>query len=468
MNQHSFPHKGICFWSLALLFFSCQLPPQAEKVDLALEGGWVLCADSLDHRWESGLVLVKNGIIVYVGPMNQAPSYSAAEIIDCRGKLVTPGWINTHGHAAMSLFRGLADDVALQSWLEDHIWPAEARFMTAENVRIGTRLAILDMLSHGVTAFADMYFFEDEVARAAEEMGIRVLIGEGVLSFPTPSSPTGHDAILRTAELARQWKGHPLVEVSVAPHSPYATSESLLRACDSLARAEGLLLQIHVSETRSERDNSLHAHGSTPVAWLDSLGLLHAGTLAAHAVHLSPADIRRLANNRVAVAHCPESNLKLGSGICPVPDLRAAGVTVAVGTDGAASNNDLNLLQELQTGSKLQKGVREDPTILPAVEWLRMGTIEGAKALGMEAVTGSIEVGKSADLLVYRLDQPHAVPMYDPVSHLIYVLNSSDLERVWIRGESVWANGRALKADQAAILAEAQAVAAKIRSQRSQ
>ena len=437
-------------------------------MDLALEGGWVLCADSLDNRWESGLVLVQNGLITYAGPMEGAPAYSATEVIDCRGKLISPGWVNTHGHAAMTLFRGMADDVALQSWLQDHIWPAEAKFMTAEHVRAGTRLAILDMLSHGVTTFADMYFFEEEVARAAEEMGIRVLVGEGVLSFPTPASPTGRDAILRTAELARQWKGHPLVSVSVAPHSPYATSESLLRACDSLARAEGLLLQIHVSETRSERENSLQAHACSPVAWLDSLGMLRRGILAAHSVHLSGDDIRLLSQGRVAVAHCPESNLKLGSGVCPVPDLIAAGVTVGAGTDGAASNNDLNLLQELQTGSKLHKGIREDPTILPAVDWFRMGTIEGAKALGMEAVTGSIEAGKSADLLLYRLDQPHSVPMYDPVSHLINVLSSSDLEQVWIRGESVWANGRAARADHAQILSEAQAIAAKIRSQRGQ
>ncbi|MDP5172760.1 MAG: amidohydrolase [Bacteroidia bacterium] len=437
-----------------------------EIFDRALDGGTILSADAQNSIIEDGLILIREGRIAYVGSKKMAPAYQATQTIDTHGKLICPGWINTHSHAPMTLFRGLADDLPLQQWLEEHIWPAEKAYINPENVKIGARLAILEMIAGGTTTFNDMYFFEDQVAQAAAELGMRAVIGEGILMFPTPSAQTPTEAMILTKHLAETWRGHALVRISVAPHSPYTLSSAQLKACDSLARELGLLLHIHVSETRQEVAQSVAQYGQTPVERLLSLGVLGPHVLAAHCVHLSENDMRIMANQGSAVAHCPESNLKLGSGIAAIPAMIAAGITVAAGTDGAASNNDLDLLEELHTGSKIQKGLHEDPAILSAQDWFRIGTIEGAKALGIEKETGSIEIGKLADLQIYDLHAPHATPMFSPMSHLLYSLQATDLEWVIIHGKPVWKQGKLLTGNQEEIIEEARQIGKQIQSER--
>ncbi len=469
VNQENFPHCIGCFkflflkflylcasfWAAGTYLTSCESPPTDFSHEIAIEGGTILTADTLAPIVSDGLILVRDGEIVYVGPRAEATSYHAAQRIDGEGKLICPGWINTHTHAAMTLFRGLADDLPLATWLQDHIWPAETAVLRPTTVRIGARLAILEMLASGTTTFNDMYFFEEEVAQAAADLGIRALVGEGILMFPSPSASTTSEGMNLANQLFDKWQNHPLVIPTVAPHSPYTLSETQLRACDSMARQRGALLHIHLAETREEVAQSLQTHRLSPVARLQQMGLLRKGVIAAHAVHLSASDISQMAASQIAVAHCPESNLKLGSGVAPIPVCYLAGIPVGVGTDGAASNNNLNMLGELHTAAKLHKGVQENPALLSARDWFLIGTIGGAEALGIHGITGSITVGKCADILVYDLSAPHAMPMYDPFSLLMYSLQPSDLSSVLVQGKLVWQEGQLLTGDQNRILAEA-------------
>ena len=422
----------VIFLLIAIIFNACS--DQTPTVDLAIQGGYILTANENHQNIQDGLILIKQGKITYIGTIKDGPEYVPAERFDAEGMIICPGWVNAHTHAAMTLFRGMADDLPLEEWLTQKIWPAERMFLTAHHSRLGAELAILEQLSHGVTTFADMYFFEDELAELADSLGIRVMIGEGITSFQVPSADSIQESFHLVKQQVERWSGSPFVFVSVAPHSPYAVNEKDLLQCDSLSRALDIPLQIHVSETRHEVEQSVGTFGKSPVRRLAELGLLREGTIIAHCVHPDAEDIRLLRNSRSGIVHCPQSNLKLGSGIAPVAELLTAGVRVAAGTDGAASNNDLDLKAELLTGALLQKGILEDPAILSADDWFRIGNIEGARVLGMDHLIGSLETGKYADLLIYRTDGLSATPMYDPVSHLLYTLDEGDLEAVMIQG----------------------------------
>lgn len=443
---------------------SCAPPRAGEPVDLLIHSALVVTMDSADSVLQDGAVAVKGGEIVAVGESAAVRrEYRGKKTIDGTGRMLVPGLINTHGHAAMTLFRGLADDVPLRTWLEDFIWPAEAEFMNANSVRLGTYLAIAEMLHSGTTTFNDMYFFMDEVGEAAATAGMRAVIGEAVIDGPTPSQQTPQDALRYSEMLARKWKGHPLISVSIAPHAPYTCSPELLQSARMLADRYGLPIHTHLSETEWEMNEILGKYGETPVAHMAHLGLLDGPVIAAHAVVLTDADIDLLAAHGVGVAHNPQSNMKLGSGVSPVAAMLRAGVTVALGTDGAASNNDLDMFGEMDTAAKLHAVATKDPSAMDARTVVAMATRDGATVLGLSDKIGSIEEGKRADLVMIDLDRPHLTPLYDPYSHLVYAVRAGDVHTVIIDGRIVMEDGTLLTIDEAAIMLKASELAAEIR-----
>lgn len=449
----------ICFM-FALVLFSCNSPASSgeskKQVDLAIEGAYVLTMDGERNIYPSGTVLITDDQIVAVGPDSLlAGSYHANERIAGEGMLLMPGMVNTHTHIAMTLFRGLADDMPLQEWLEDFVWPAEAQFMDSTNVRLGTRLALAEMIRAGVTTFCDMYFFADGIAEETKQAGMRALIGEGLLIFPTPSSPTPEVAFQRTRDFIESYREDPLIQPMVAPHSPYACSDSMLRAARALADAYEVPMTIHLAETQREDEDIRNATGNSPTAYLAELGVLAPGLIAAHSVVLSEADIALYQDHGVGVAHCPESNLKLASGIAPIPALRAAGVPVGLGTDGPTSNNNLILMEDLSLAGKIHKVASMDPSVLPAEELLAMATIEGARVLGLDDEVGSLEVGKQADLIAIDLDQPHLTPLFSPYSQIVYAAQGPDVIHVWVAGQCLMRNRQLLTLDETAILRQA-------------
>lgn len=427
-------------------------------------GGTVLTMEAGAAPVENGAVAIDDGRIVAVGPAEEllgpAPS---GEVIDARGCLVVPGLVNTHCHLAMTLLRGIADDIPLKQWLEDHIWPAESRLMTSEVVRIGTRLAAAEQLLAGVTTTTDMYFFGADAAEVLVEVGQRAVVTESLIDYPTPSCPTPEDALARQRELISSLAAHPLVTPSVAAHAPYSVSAGNLVREAELAEEHGVPLQIHLAETRWEVQKLLEEKGMSPVAYLADLGVLSERTLAAHCVHLSPEDIALLAEFEVKVAHNPVSNLKLASGVAPVPALLAAGVTVGLGTDGAASNNTLDLLRDAQLAALLHKGSTGDPTVLPARAVLDMVTGSGARALGLEQRVGTLRPGWEADLVCFSLEGPNATPVYDPYSHLVCAARAGDVRHVLVRGRVVVRERELQTIDLERLRAQAGEVARRVR-----
>lgn len=436
-----------------------------ERVDLLVTGGTVVTMDGGRRVIEDGAVAIRGDSIVAVGPGSEiAAKYSARQRIDARGRIVLPGLINTHGHAPMTLMRGLADDLALHEWLEKYIFPAEARNVTEDYVEWGTKLAIAEMISGGTTTYVDMYYFEDAMARVTKAAGMRAVLGETLLDFPAPDNKTHEQALAYTEQFLKRWQGDPLIHAAVAPHAVYTNSEQSLRNGATLARKYKAPILIHLSETKTENDASLAKHGMTPTAYLEKIGFLGPDVLAAHCVWVDAADIAILAKHEVGCSHNPSSNMKLGSGAAPVVDMLAAGVRVGLGTDGpAGSNNDLNLMEEMDLAAKLQKVIRRDPQALPATQAVEMATIGGARSLHMEKEIGSLEAGKKADLILIRTDAPHAVPMYNLYSHLVFALKASDVETVVIGGRVVMRNRRLLTLDEAEVLAKAQEYAAKVK-----
>ena len=448
----------------AVAILSCAPPRAGEPVDLLIHGALVVTRDAADSVLEDGAVAVKGGEIVAVGPSAAVRrEYRGKKIDDGNGRMLVPGMINTHGHAAMTLFRGLADDMPLKTWLEDFIWPAEAEFMNANSVRLGTDLAIAEMLRSGTTTFNDMYFFMDEVGEAAASAGMRAVISEVVIDFPTSSHQAPEDALQYSEMLAKKWKGHPLITVSIAPHAPYTCSPELLKAARTLADRYGLPIHTHLSETDWEMSEIVGKYGETPVAHMAQLGLLDGPLIAAHAVVLTDADIDILAAHGVGVAHNPQSNMKLGSGVAPVPAMLKAGVTVGLGTDGAASNNDLDMFGEMDAAAKLHTVAAKDPSVMDARTVVAMATRGGAKVLGLSDKIGSIEEGKRADLVLIDLDRPHLTPLYDPYSHIVYAVRGGDVQTVIIDGRIVMENGKLLTIDEAVIMKKARELAAEIR-----
>ena len=433
-------------------------PDPGAGSTLLLSGGTVVTMDAAGTVLADGAVAVDGGRIVALGPAAELASrFRSARRIDAAGGIIMPGLINTHTHVPMVLFRGLADDLLLLEWLEEHIFPAEAEHVDEEFVRWGTRLACLEMLRGGTTTFVDMYYFEDAVAEEAERCGMRAVVGETLIDFPAPDNATWDEATAYVRRFVTRWRDHPRITPAVAPHSAYTVSAEHLSAAHRLASELDAPLLIHVAEDQGELERVKQATGRTSVEYLAELGVLDDRVLAAHMVWPSAAEIEILAERRVGVAHCPQSNMKIAAGIAPVPAMLAAGLAVGLGTDGAASNNDLNLWEEIDTAAKLHKVAALDPTVVTAREALRMATLLGARALGMEDEIGSLEVGKRADLIVVRSDGYHQQPHYNPYSLLAYSTKAADVETVVVEGRVVVEGGRVLTLDAAELRARAAA-----------
>src|SRR6266478_638904 len=453
------------FWRSLLLVLTLQflLPaslsaqPKKEKVDLIVTGGTVVTMDGARAIYNDGAVVVKGDAIVAVGPRSELEArYAAAQTIDATGKLVLPGFINGHTHVPMTLFRVIHDDVTLNDWLYKYILPAEAKNVTEEFVRWGTRLAAAEQIRSGVTTFADMYYFEDAVAEETKAAGMRGVLGETILDFPAPDNKTNDAMLEYTEKFLKRWQGDPLIHAAVAPHSIYTDSEKTLKDSAALARKHNAPILIHVGETKKELNDSREKNGTTPVQYLDKLGILGPDVLAAHCVWVDETDRKILAQRQVGCVHNPSSNMMLASGVAPVIEERAAGIAVGLGTDGAAgSNNDLNLMEEMDLAAKLQKITKIDPRALGAKAVVEMATIEGARALHMEKEIGSLETGKRADIILLGLDAPNAVPMYDVYTQLAYALKGSDIEMVIIGGRVVMRDKKLLTVDEPAAIAKA-------------
>jgi len=413
--------------------------------DLLLTNGVVLTMDPQFTVHRAGGVAVTGDSIVAVGP--GALTYQAAETIDCAGRVVMPGLVNAHTHVPMTLLRGLADDLRLDVWLMGYMMPVERAFVSPDFVRLGTGLGCAEMIRSGVTCFADMYYFEDAVAEATAAAGMRALCGQTVLRFPTPDATSYEESLARARDFIQRWRGHPLIVPAPAPHAPYTCTPEILRACAELAVEFDVPLHIHLAETTQEVDDSRRLNGMPVVPWVKKHGLFDAKVLAAHCVHVDDGEIRALKNHNAGVSHNPSSNLKLGAGVAPVARMLELGVNVGIGTDGAASNNDLDMFEEMRLAALLAKGTSGDPTAIPARRALAMATRIGASAMHMDHLVGSLEAGKRADLIVLDLDRLHNVPAFthDPggiYSQIVYASKSTDVV-------DVMCNGRWLMRDRA-------------------
>ncbi len=442
------------------LFFALLLiaaAARSEPADWIWTARYVVTMDPARRIIENGAVAVRGDRIVAAGTRAEIDRrYQAVHRLDRPDALITPGLINTHTHVPMSLLRGIADDLRLQDWLTKFIFPAEAKNVTASFTRWGTRLACLEMLLSGTTTYTDMYYYEDAIAETDREAGLRAVLGETIIGFPAPDARTPEDALRFTERFIQRFRNDPLIVPTVAPHALYTNSDATLKAARTLASRYGVPLIIHVAETRREREDALAKWGKSPVAELDALGVLSGRTLAAHCVWVDDADIGILKARGVGVAHCPSSNMMLASGVAPVAKMLAAGLNVGLGTDGpAGSNNDFDLMEEMDLAAKLQKVTSGDPQALSAVQALEMATIGGARALGLEKEIGSIEPGKRADLITMRLDVPNAVPLYGVVSQIVYALKGAGVRDSMVNGRLLVRDRRPLTLDQDVILAKA-------------
>jgi 5-methylthioadenosine/S-adenosylhomocysteine deaminase len=433
-----------------------------EQVDIIIKNGTVLTLDANNSILDNGFLCIRGDSIFKIEPGNPT-SFKSEKIIDAQGGLILPGLVNGHTHAAMSLFRGLADDLPLMEWLNNYIFPAESK-MDAEFVYTGTLLAIAEMIMSGTTTFCDMYLFENEVAKAARKTGIRCLVGEVLYDFPSPNYGPVEKGLEYTESLIQQWSDDPLVSIAVEPHSLFTCNPELLTTANELALKYHVPLIIHVAETLTEVDEIKEKCGKTPVMYLYSLGLLGPHLIADHCVHVEDADIKTMAAHGVNVVHNPESNMKLASGIAPVPEMLSQGLTVGLGTDGCASNNNLDLFSEMDTAAKLHKVNTLDPTVMDALSVLKMATIQGARALGLHHITGSLEVGKKADIIVIDTHKPHLTPMYNATSHLVYAARGNDVRHSIINGQPVMEDRKLLTLDIAEIIARAKETAIRVRS----
>lgn len=435
---------------------------QPRQADILIKNGIVLTLDPDNNRFEDGGVAICKDKIAAAGSSEQMTDWQADRVIDAGGGIIMPGLVNTHTHAAMTCFRGLADDLPLMSWLNEHIFPAEAK-LNPEIVYEGTLLACAEMMLSGTTCFCDMYLFEGEVARAASDAAMRAVVGEVLYDFPSPNYGPIEKGFEYTEKLIARWMDNPLITIAVEPHSPYLCAPELLQTAFNLSVNNGIPLVIHLSETRSEVDQIMDKYGHTPVGFMAANDLLGPNVLACHCVVLTDKDIELLRQHRVNVSHCPESNMKLASGIAPVPRLLEQGVIVGLGTDGCASNNNLDMFAEMDTAAKLHKVASGDPTALDATSGLRMSTIEGARALGLDALIGSIEIGKQADIIVIDTHKSHLTPMYHPTSHLVYAARGSDVETVIINGRPVVENRQLVHLDLSQIMSDVRQIAENFR-----
>jgi 5-methylthioadenosine/S-adenosylhomocysteine deaminase len=456
-------HASIAVLALAVVLGAQTAPQQVSTI---VAGGAVVTVDGERHIYNPGAVAIDGTTIVAVGPAADiAARFKAAEQINAADSIVLPGLINTHGHAPMVLYRGLADDLRLQEWLEKYIFPAEAKTVSREMVRAGTRLAALEMIQSGTTAYADMYYFEEEIARVTKAAGMRGVLGQTIIQFPVADAKTPQEGLARNEAFIKEFAADDLIVPAVAPHSPYTLDAKDLLASRALATRYDVPVLIHVAETETELGSSRKAHsGMSPVSYLQSIGFWGPRTVVNHGVWVDAADIKLLRSHQVAVSHNPESNMKLASGIAPVPEYLTAGVTVGLGTDGAASNNDLDMFEAMRFAALLHKVKTGDPRTLPAATALEMATIQGARALGLEKLIGSLEARKRADLVVVSAGSARLTPIYDPVSHLVYAAHGEDVRTVLVNGRVLMRDRRMLTLDEPAVLAEARKFAQSVRA----
>src|SRR5580704_15674588 len=439
---------------------------EGVSLDLLVTGATIVTMDPDRHVLENGFIAVRGDQMVAIGKdaaMQYPKGIDAKTRIDASGRLIIPGLINGHTHIPMTLMRGLKDDVTLDDWLRKFIFPAEAHNVTEDYVRWGSRLALAEMIRSGTTTFADMYYFEDAEAEETKAAGLRGVLGETWIDFPAPDNKTEAEMSAYSEKFLKRWQGDPLIHAAVAPHSIYTCSEKTLRDAAALARKYHAPILIHVAEMRKEFTDSLEKNGASPVQYLERIEILGPDVLAAHCIWTDNTDMKILADRQVGCVHNPSSNMMLASGVAPVVDQRAAGMRVGLGTDGpAGSNNDLNMMEEMDLAAKLQKIYRVDPRALGAKGALEMATIEGARALHMENEIGSLEAGKKADFLVLSLDAPNAVPIYDVYSQIVYALKVSDIETVVVGGRPVMQDRKLLTVDETAAIAKAKEYGQKV------
>jgi len=405
------------------------------KVSTIISASWIYTANSENSLLKDySVVIIANKIIDLISTEKVFENYEADEVYSLSDHVLIPGLINTHTHSAMSLFKGYADDLKLKSWLNNYIWPAEKHYVDAKFVKDGSMIAMAEMLKGGTTTFNDMYFFPESTAEAVSELGIRSNIGLVVLDFPTNYANDPRDYLSKGFEFRDSCRGNSLITTSIAPHAPYSVSDEIFELIGTYAEQLGLSIHTHLQETQSEVEESIQNFGATPIQRLSSLNILGPNLLAAHCVHVSEQDLDLLALNNVHISHNPSSNLKLGSGVADLPSMIKKGISVSLGTDSSASNNRLDIFEEMRLASLLAKGKSGNPELLPAMEVLRMATIEAAKALGLESVIGSIEIHKKADIVAINLDSIDLLPSYDPLATVIYSAGRSDINYVWVDG----------------------------------
>jgi len=412
------------------------------KYDRIIYNGLIVTVNPDFEIIKDGVVGIKDGVIhLAESPKKDISLYKAGDLIDARGGIVMPGLVNSHTHLPMSIFRGLADDLPLAQWLNDYIFPAEQKHISPDTVKIGTLLSCAEMMMNGTTTCCDGYFYEDEVAEALLKTGMRAVLAQGVIDFPAPGVPDPAKNVETAMVFVEKWKDKsPLLAPSIFCHSPYTCSADTLKKAKHVADSLGVRFQIHVGETQHEVGQSQEVNGKLPVQYLDDLGIINENTLIAHAVWVNEKEIEIIAGQKAKVVHCPDRNMKLASGIAPVPDMIQKAISVGLGTDGCASNNNLDLFSEMDSAAKLHKVFKSDPTVMDAKTVVRMATIEGAKAIGLGDTVGSLEPGKQADIIIIDINKPHLTPMYHPESHLVYAANGADVSDVFVSGKPLVRN----------------------------
>jgi len=441
-----------------------------KQVDQILKNANILTMNSELEILEKGAAAIQAGEICAVGPeeviLNQ---YDSSQIHDCGGKILMPGLVNTHTHVPMTLLRGLTDDRRLDVWLLGYMMPVEREYVSPEFCRLGTRIACAELIRSGVTTFADMYYFEDAVAETTAEIGLRGICGETILKYPTPDAPSYEDALAYMKDYASKWKDHDLIIPSVAPHAPYSSTPDIIRGCTDIALEFDIPIQIHIAETAQEVEQFRKDFGMPVVPWVKKQGIFEAKVIAAHCVHIDEGEMHTLQHGNAGVAHNPSSNMKLASGFAPVEQMRKVGVNVGIGTDGTASNNDLDMIEEIRLANFIAKGYSGDPTALPAIDTLTMATIEGARAIHMGDKIGSVEPGKKADLILIDLDRIHNIPHFNHdgnaiYSRLVYAAKSNDVTDVMVNGAWLMQDKKLLTVDEEELFPAASKYAAQIDS----
>lgn len=431
--------------------------------DLLIAGGTIVTMDKERRLIEDGAVAIKNGKIILVGKNSVvAKNLRAKETINAKGKLIIPGLINAHTHLPMVLFRGISDDLDLNEWLTKYIFPAEAKNVTEEFVRAGTKLGLAELIRGGTTTYCDMYYFEDAIADETAKAGVRGVLGQTLIDFPVPDAKTFDEGLINAEKFVKKWQGHPLIVPAIAPHAPYTVSTENLHKVRAVSDKNNAAIVIHVAETKKEVTDITEKYGASPVNYLEKIGFLNNRVIAAHTVHITDSEIDILMRREVGSAHCPQSNMKLASGVAPVPQMLKKGVRLGLGTDGAASNNDLNLWEEIDTAAKLHKNFWDDPKLVSAQEAFEMATLGGARALHLEDKIGSLEIGKQADVVIVDFDGLHQTPSFNIYSTLVYTTKASDVNTVIINGKVVMKERKLLTLNESVIKRDANVFRQKI------